>query len=179
MMDHETQGNGNGNGGGPRRAIAGAVALGVLAAALAGSWLWVRAEAADAEALAGREKEKIVKVKIYLEENYGALFGDPGKEGERSPLREKSFLAIVKEVSDECGIGDRVVRVSPEEENPKTREVTAKVSFRALRMADVVNFLALARKMYPGLSDREARMRQGRGEADAWEVTLSLTARKP
>jgi hypothetical protein len=176
-MNPDVLENGTANGG-PRRAIAGAAALGLLAAVLAGAWLIARSSAAEAEVRAEREKEKILKVKRYFQENYDSLFGGSEKEGDRSPLRDKSFLEIVKEVSEECGLGDRVLRVS-EEENSKTSEITAKVAFRSMRMADLVNFLALARKQYPGLWDREARMRQGRNEADSWEVTLSLTAKKP
>ncbi|MCU0722664.1 MAG: hypothetical protein MUC63_03465, partial [Planctomycetes bacterium] len=149
-----------------------------LTAALAGAWVWVRSSNAEALARARKEEEKIDRVKRYFEANYVSLFGDPAGPGNASPLRDRTFIAIVQEVSTECGLGDRVQRVS-EEENAKTGEVTAKVAFRGVRIADLVNFLALARKKYPGLSDREARMRQGRGEADSWEVTLSLTAKKP
>jgi hypothetical protein len=85
----------------------------------------------------------------------------------------------VKDVTAQCGVADRLLRVV-EEENKKRGELTAKVTLRRVRMADVVNFLSIAKKEYPGLWDREARMRYSRGEeADRWDVTISLTAAKP
>ncbi|MHC4780227.1 MAG: hypothetical protein ACYTFG_16785 [Planctomycetota bacterium] len=146
---------------------------------LVGAWLWVRSAARYREAAVRRDESKLEKVELFIGDNYEMIFGAGTAEEIASPLTDKPLLTIVKELCAQCGLADRLVRVV-EEENKKLGELTAKVTFRRVRIADMVNFLTLGRDSYPGLWDREARMRYARGgEADSWDVTLSLTAEKP
>jgi hypothetical protein len=162
-----------------RRHAAAFAALGGLALLLAGAWLWTFSDAKALEKRCRAEEAKVKKVKLYIEKNYEKILGPRRVEEAESPLLEKPLLSIVKDVTVQCGVADRLLRVV-EEENKKLNELTAKVTLRRVRMADVVNFLAVAKKEYPGLWDREGRMRYARGEeADRWDVTLSLTAAKP
>ncbi|GEM_PF-2962724 len=159
--------------------IAAVAVLSVCAAGAFFGWLWARSSVEAMEASRVREEEKLDRFKTHLEENYELFFGSEQEAEPPSPLLEKPLLSIVKDLATECGLDGRLARLV-EEESAKSREMTAKISFKRVRMADVVNFLSVARKTYPGLRDREASMRHARGgEADVWDVDLSLTARKP
>jgi hypothetical protein len=169
----------NGNGEGTRRRVGAVVLAVIFVGALGVAWLWARSSASETEARCLREAEKLVKAKTYIKANYERLLGSRDRREIPSPLRKTPLLSIVKNVSAGCGLADRIARVI-EEENQKRNELTAKVTFRRIRIADIVNFLTVAKREYPGLYDREGRIRYARGqEADSWEVTLSLTAQKP
>jgi hypothetical protein len=169
----------NGEKEGSRRHLAAGVLLGALTVLLGGAWLWVRSDVAMGRERIVREEEKLEKVKTYIQANYETLIGTPGAEAVPSPLLKKPLLSIVKDVAAKCGIEGSIARVV-EEENRKRNELTAKVSFKRIRIADLVNFLSISKREYPGLYDREARMRYARGgQADSWDVTLSLTAKRP
>jgi hypothetical protein len=162
-----------------RRQALGFALLGGAAVLLAAAWLWTLSGARAVEKRCRTEEAKVKKVKAYVEKNYEKILGPRDAVEAESPLLKKPLLSIVKDVTAQCGVADRLQRVV-EEENKKANEVTAKVTLRRVRMADVVNLLSIAKKEYPGLWDREARMRYARGqEADRWDVTLSLTAVKP
>ncbi|MHC4598552.1 MAG: hypothetical protein ACYS47_06065 [Planctomycetota bacterium] len=172
----------NGENGGnewSRRRLTGMFVFGVVAIGLAAAWLGVRSAALRKEEACRIQGEKIDKVKTFLEKNPALIFAEERSEKTPTPLREKPLISIVKELSAQCGLDDRLLRVVMEE-NRKLQEMTAKVTFRRVRIADVVNFLTIGKEAFPGLWDREGRMRYSRGgEADAWDVTLSLTAEKP
>jgi hypothetical protein len=169
----------NGGSDGSRARVTGTVLLGLVTVVLALCWLGVRSAALREEKACRVQAGKIDKVKTFLEKNPALVFSETRVEKVPSPLREKPLISIVKELSAQCGLADRLLRVV-EEENRKLGELTAKVTYRRVRIADVVNFLTIGRETYPGLWDREGRMRYARGgEANAWDVTLSLTAEKP
>ncbi|MHC5036547.1 MAG: hypothetical protein ACYTHM_04470 [Planctomycetota bacterium] len=162
-----------------RRRIMSALLLAGLTVALAGGWLWARSNALARETRCLQEEEKLDKVKTHIQKNYEMIFGSAKEKSVASPLLQKPMLSIVKDVAGQCGMANRIQRIV-EEENKKLNELTAKVTLRRVRIADTVNFLTIARKAYPGLWDREGRMRYSRGgDADSWDVTLSLTAQKP
>jgi hypothetical protein len=153
----------------------GAAVLGAIAvASIAGLWLWTRSAAIEAEKKCAREEEKIDKVKKHMAANWNGIFG--AAAGRVEPMDAGRVLTIVKDLAAECGLSETVERVD-KEENAKQGEVTVKLSFQRVRMADVVNFLALARTRHPNVFDREGRMQAARGEADAWNASVSLTAR--
>lgn len=159
----------------PRGPVFVAALLALASVVLAGAWLWVSAQASEVESRCRTEEKKLDKVKTWLSSNYARVYGDPETDGTKTLLQGTTLLKVVKSVSEESGLTRQLVRVT-EEENAKTGEMTAKVTFQKLRMADLVNFLALTKARYPGVCDREARLRAARGEADSWNVTLSLSA---
>jgi hypothetical protein len=168
-------GNGNGNGNGSRRDRKRDWALaffGVMAAILAIVW-WVRAGDID-QARAGIEAEqkKLKRVAALIEANRDML--RPKTEGTGSRSKNIPAITIIREIATACGIADRLIRVTPEE-NRKKGEVTAQVVLKGVRMQDVLRFLVELRSRYPQIFDREARLRLASRTEDRWDAGLALT----
>ncbi len=154
----------------------GDVALGAvfaLAGVLAVAWVVKKGAKEDAAASAEREKQKLEKVAKLVSDNYALVFSRKESE-ETDSLAGRPAVSIIKEIANECGISDNLIRVIPEE-NRKKREITAQVVLKGVRINDLVNFLVQIRTKYPGICDREARLRlTGKGE-DSWDAGLALT----
>jgi len=174
MMEN---GNGNGNGTRKSRKRDGALAFFVAMAAILAIVWWVRASDSD-QARAGIEgaQKQLNRVAALIEANYDLL--RPKTEGAGSGSGSESenlpAITIIREIATTCGIADRLIRVTPEE-NRKKGEVTAQVVLKGVRMQDVLRFLVELRSRYPQIFDREARLRLASRTEDRWDAGLALT----
>ena len=155
-----------------------------VAAALAGilaiAYLAHAGEPARIEKLINIRSAKLKDTKEFLAEHYELLAPPKEDKGEKESVHQKKpLLSIIKECTEKVGLTERLSSISPEE-NKKLGEITAKVVFRRIRLADVVNFLAYVRSNYPDIKDREAQLRLARRQqGDVWDAYISLTGKKP
>jgi hypothetical protein len=166
----------------PRRGRStGAVfVLAALAGILAIAYLAHAGEPARIDNLINIRKTKLKDTKEFLAQHY-ELLAASGKEEtkKQSVLAQKPLLSIIKECAGKVGLTERLSSISPQE-NKKLGEITAKVVFRRIRLADMVNFLAYLRSSYPDIKDKEAQLRLGRRqEGDVWDAYISLTGKMP
>jgi hypothetical protein len=150
-----------------------------LAGILAIAYLAHAGEPARIDKLIRIRRAKLEDTKEFLAEHY-ELLAAPKEEGKKgSILVKKPLLTIIKECAERVGLTERLSSISPQE-NKKLGEITAKVVFRRVRLADVVNFLAYVRSNYPEIKDREAQLRLARRQqGDVWDAFISLTGKKP
>ncbi len=163
--------------GGSRGAVFVMAALAVI---LAIAYIAHAGEPARIDKLINIRKSKLKDTKEFLAEHYELLAAPKEEETEKqSVLAAKPLLTIIKECAEKVGLTERLSSISPQE-NKKLGEITAKVVFRRIRLADMVNFLAYVRSNYPEIKDREAQLRLARRQqGDIWDAYISLTGKRP
>ncbi len=164
---------------GKRKAGTGVFVLAALAAILAITYLAHAGEPARIARDIKIKEGKLQDVKKYIGKNYDALVGKKEKVRKQDATQDKPLLTVIKETAQRVGLTSHLSSVTPEE-NKKLRETTARVVIRRIRLADLVNFLVYVRSNYPGVMDREGRLRLApRQQADSWDAFISLTVRRP
>jgi len=123
-------------------------------------------------------QKKLRDTKNYIAEHYDELIGDE-KNPQNTPgeMKKEPILTTIKNSTENVGLTNYLAGVA-QEENKKLGEVTAKVTFRGIKLSDLVNFLVYVRSNYPGVTDRECQMRLARRQqGDKWDAFVSLTAK--
>ncbi len=157
---------------------AGIFVLAVLAGILAIAYLVNAGESARIGREANIKETKLRETKKYIARNYDALIGGKETVQEQGAARNKPLLTIIKESAEAVGLTNNLSGMSPEE-NKKLGLISAKVALRRVRLADVVNFLVYVRSKYPGVMDREGKLRiVPRQQGDNWDAFVSLTMKK-
>jgi hypothetical protein len=151
-------------------AVAGILAIAYLAHA---------GEPARIENLVKIRSAKLKETKRFLAEHYELLAAPKEDQGQKqNVLQTEPLLTIIKVCAESVGLTERLSSIVPQE-NMKLGEITAKVVFRRVRLADVVNFLAYVRSNSADISDREAQLRLARRQQeDMWDAYVSLTGKK-
>jgi hypothetical protein len=163
---------------GRRRSGTGVFVLAVIAAVLAIAYIAHAGEPARLAAAIKVKEAKLLDTKKFIAENYDSIIGTDNVAEQTAGPGDIPLLTIVKESVEAIGLTNNLSGVSPEE-NRKLGEVTAKVTLRRIRLADLVNFLVYVRSKYSGIVDREGRMRLvPRQEGDNWDAFISLTAKR-
>ena len=153
--------------------------MAALAGILAIAYIAHAGEPARIDNLIKIRSAKLKETKKFLAEHYELLAAPKEENKKRNILEQKPLLTIIKECAERVGLTERLSSISPQE-NKKLGEVTAKVVFRRIRLADVVNFLAYVRSNYPDIRDREAQLRLARRQqGDMWDAYISLTGKMP
>ena len=161
-----------------RKPGAGLFVTAALAAVLAIAYIAHAAEPARLEGEIKVREAKLNDTKKYVAQNYDALIGAKERPGEQAAPKEMPLLTVIKESAERVGLTASLSSVSPEE-NKKLGLVTAKVVLRRIRLTDLVNFLVHIRSNYPGIMDREGRLRLlPRQQGDSWDVFVSLTVKR-
>ncbi len=161
-----------------QKSNAGVFVLAALAGILAITYLLHVGEPARIERETRIRGAKLRDTKEYIANNYAALIGKEESARQQTRPEDKPLLTIIKESAQSVGLTDSLSAVAPEE-NKKLGEVTAKVVLRRIRLADLVNFLVYVRSKYPGIMDREGRLRLvPRQQGDNWDAFVSLTVKR-